>query len=558
MALPNFAVTGNLKEVLGDIASNELVETPLDRAEIIFESNIPAEAYVKWGTSLYRIDSVPAEVDVSGNVIAPGGGAVRLLAQDDGLNIRGLQWRVRVILPATVIPPRSSGQMRSFWFDAGADGDTVNLRSVAPAVAARVYGVGGGGGTGGSSAWGDVSDKPFDDDNKLLPENLPNLAITDYLGDKADQAAMLLTIGERGDWITRADTGAAYVIIANDTSLVGSWKQLPIPSVTWSTLSGKPAVIASGADAAAARTSIGVAYGSTSGTVAQGNDSRLSDTRAPTNGSVGIASHSATGTPSGTTFLRGDNVWAAPPGGGGGGGITAVVQDTAPALGGNLSPGSFTVGAATAADLTKLHAITATAAEANFVAGVTSAIQAQLNGKQASDADLSAIAALTSAADKVLYSTGANTWALTDFTTLARGLLGDTTVAAMLTRLQIPSDFVYVAIGSATARTVGSGDFTVGQYIGRAFTLTKVVYQFDTADASGNTVVEVRRNGTAVTSSSATVSATNQVDGTGTDAARTVTPTQTFAVGDRLLVQTTAIGTTPGKGLRAYLLGVWA
>lgn len=121
----------------------------------------------------------------------------------------------------------------------------------------------------------------------------------------------------------------------------------------------------------------------------------------------------------------------------------------------------------------------------------------------------------------------------------------------------IPCDFVYVLCGDDVTRAAGTGDFTVGMYVGRAFTLTKVIYQFDTADASGNTSVEVRRNGSQVTSSNVTVSAANQADGTGTDSARTATPNQSFAVGDRLLVQITAVGTTPGKGCRAYLLGTW-
>jgi hypothetical protein len=82
--------------------------------------------------------------------------------------------------------------------------------------------------------------------------------------------------------------------------------------------------------------------------------------------------------------------------GGGGGGIGSVVEDTTPQLGGNLDLNGSTVGDATAADLTKLNAVTASAAELNIldgatltvtelnhVDGVTSAIQTQLDGKAA-------------------------------------------------------------------------------------------------------------------------------------------------------------------------------
>ena len=56
------------------------------------------------------------------------------------------------------------------------------------------------------------------------------------------------------------------------------------------------------------------------------------------NGAVDIAMLSATGSPSGTTFLRGDNTWATPAGGGGGSGGGASVNYY---LNGSVSQGTF-------------------------------------------------------------------------------------------------------------------------------------------------------------------------------------------------------------------------
>lgn len=66
-------------------------------------------------------------------------------------------------------------------------------------------------------------------------------------------------------------------------------------------------------------------------------------------------------------------------------------------------PTPFTIGAVS---------MTATGTELNFVAGVTSAIQTQLNGKQVSDADLTAIAALGFTSTSFLKKTAADTWTL--------------------------------------------------------------------------------------------------------------------------------------------------
>lgn len=60
---------------------------------------------------------------------------------------------------------------------------------------------------------------------------------------------------------------------------------------------------------------------------------------------------------------------------------------------------------------TWIDAITATAAEVNYLSGVTSGIQGQINGKQDADADLTAIAALAGTSG-ILKKTAANTWTL--------------------------------------------------------------------------------------------------------------------------------------------------
>lgn len=84
----------------------------------------------------------------------------------------------------------------------------------------------------------------------------------------------------------------------------------------------------------------------------------------------------------------------------------------------------------------------------NFATTITNA----LAGKQPIDSDLTAIAALVSAADKLPYATGPNAWALTAITAFGRSLIAAVDAAAARTAL---------ALGNSATQNVGTGAGTV-------------------------------------------------------------------------------------------------
>jgi len=115
-------------------------------------------------------------------------------------------------------------------------------------------------------------------------------------------------------------------------------------------------------------------FGTASGTVCQGNDSRLSDSRAPTShthgnitnaGAIGSTANLAVITTTSGVLTTG----TVPVASGGTGATTAATALT------NLGL------TATAAELNKMDGVTATTAELNYIDGVTSNIQTQLNAK---------------------------------------------------------------------------------------------------------------------------------------------------------------------------------
>lgn len=114
----------------------------------------------------------------------------------------------------------------------------------------------------------------------------------------------------------------------------------------------------------------------------------------------------------------------------------------------------------------------------------------------------------------------------------------------------VPYDVHYIAFGKSSTCAVGLGDMPFGLKMQRAVTFSKVAYRCNTAGAAGDLVVELRKNGTTIAGSSATIPAASQVAG------GTATGTFAFAEGDVLTVYVTAVGTTPGTGLIAELKGL--
>ncbi len=113
-----------------------------------------------------------------------------------------------------------------------------------------------------------------------------------------------------------------------------------------------------------------------------------------------------------------------------------------------------------AAELNKLDGVTATTAELNHIVGVNSAIQTQLNNKQALDSDLTAIAALTPTDSYFIVGNG-TTWVAetggTARTSIGLGAVENTALSTWA--------------GSANITTVGT--IATGTWSGTAVAVTK-------------------------------------------------------------------------------------
>lgn len=152
-------------------------------------------------------------------------------------------------------------------------------------------------------------------DGKVPTAQLPSISISDFLGVTASQAAMLSLLGQRGDWATRTDLGADFILIADDPTVIGSWRQITSPGGVTSVAGRNGSVVLVANDISDAT--------ATGKSILQAANAAA--VRAASNAASLVHSHAvtdiaATGTLDDTTVLHGDGVWRPPAGGGGGGG----------------------------------------------------------------------------------------------------------------------------------------------------------------------------------------------------------------------------------------------
>jgi len=189
----------------------------------------------------------------------------------------------------------------------------------------------------------------------------------------------------------------------------------------------------------------------------------------------------------------------------------------------------------TAAELNVLDGIMPTVAELNYIDGVTSAIQTQLNAKQTLDATLTSVAALGTAADKLAYTTGVDTWAEAALTAAGRAVLDDANAAAQLVTLGLTANAAelnqYAITVDMTDISTAASVWVVAPHAGDIAAIYSVINgAIITADAT----ITAEIGGTLVTGSSITIaftgSAAGIVDSSAPSAANTVTAGQAIEI----------------------------
>ena len=116
----------------------------------------------------------------------------------------------------------------------------------------------------------------LDGTGKIPQAQIPSVAISEYLGEAADQTELLALTGESGDWAVRTDLGTVWVIRGDDPSDINDWFEFVYPGAPVLSVAGRTgAVTLSDSDISGLGDAATKNVGTTAGTVAAGDDSRL-------------------------------------------------------------------------------------------------------------------------------------------------------------------------------------------------------------------------------------------------------------------------------------------
>lgn len=167
---------------------------------------------------------------------------------------------------------------------------------------------------------------------------------------------------------------------------------------------------------------------------------------------------------------------------------------------------------------------------------------------QAYDAELAAIAGLTSAADKVPYFTGSGTAAVADFTSYGRTL-----VAAADQTVLKPTESLIIACGDeTTAITTGTAKVTFRMPY--AFTLTAVRASVTTAPTGSTIIIDINEAGSTILSTNLSIDASEKTSTTAASAA--VISDASLADDAEMTIDFDQVGSTiAGAGVKVTLIG---